>query len=82
MFKVNLKTNIPWHVFASFKAFVLQPQKPLLGLVQNVWSGWKKNVAMGADGAAINLGHKGGVISLLQAEVASFVIPFHCMPHR
>ncbi|KAL7375143.1 hypothetical protein ABVT39_012693 [Epinephelus coioides] len=29
----------------------------------------EKTVAMGADGAAVNLGHKGGVIALLQAEI-------------
>ncbi|KAM3836163.1 transcription cofactor vestigial-like protein 3 [Diretmus argenteus] len=44
---------------------------------------WKeKIVAMGAEGAAVNLAHKGGVIALLQAEIGSFVVPFHCMPHR
>ncbi|XP_029915000.1 zinc finger protein 862-like [Myripristis murdjan] len=37
---------------------------------------------MGADGAAVNLGHRGGVIALLQAEIGSFIVPFHCMPHR
>ncbi|XP_056267915.1 zinc finger protein 862-like isoform X2 [Pseudoliparis swirei] len=37
---------------------------------------------MGADGAAVNLGHKGGVIALLQAEAGAFIVPFHCMPHR
>ncbi|KAK7877196.1 hypothetical protein WMY93_032098 [Mugilogobius chulae] len=41
-----------------------------------------KTVAMGADGAAVNLGHKGGVISLLQEEAGGHIIPFHCMPHR
>ncbi|XP_056451744.1 zinc finger protein 862-like [Gadus chalcogrammus] len=37
---------------------------------------------MGADGAAVNLGHKGGVIALLQQEAGDFIVPFHCMPHR
>ncbi|CAL8239321.1 unnamed protein product [Gadus morhua 'NCC'] len=37
---------------------------------------------MGADGAAVKLGHRGGVIALLQAEIGSFIVPFHCMPHR
>ncbi|XP_073715742.1 zinc finger protein 862-like [Misgurnus anguillicaudatus] len=37
---------------------------------------------MGADGAAVNLGHKGGVIALLQADAGIFIIPYHCMPHR
>ena len=39
-------------------------------------------VALGADGAAVNLGHKGGVIALLQRDAGDFVVPFHCMPHR
>ena len=42
----------------------------------------EKIVAMGGDGAAVNLGHRGGVIALLQAEIVSFIVPFHCMPHR
>lgn len=42
----------------------------------------EKTVAMGADGAAVNLGHKGGVIALLQQEAGDFIVPFHCMPHR
>jgi len=37
---------------------------------------------MGADGAAVNLGHKGGVTALLQADAGDFIISFHCMPHR
>lgn len=42
----------------------------------------EKTVATGADGAAVNLGHKGGVIALLQQEAGDFIVPFHCMPHR
>ncbi|XP_016094174.1 zinc finger protein 862-like [Sinocyclocheilus grahami] len=37
---------------------------------------------MGADGAAVNLGHKQGVISLVQAEAGNYIVPFHCMPHK
>lgn len=42
----------------------------------------EKTVALGADGAAVNLGSKGGVIALLQKDAGDFIIPFHCMPHR
>ncbi|KAJ8386336.1 hypothetical protein AAFF_G00174330 [Aldrovandia affinis] len=42
----------------------------------------EKTVAMGADGAAVNLGYKGGVIALVQQEAGDFIVPFHCMPHR
>lgn len=52
----------------------MQPRKPFLALVQ--MSG--ESHSLGADGAAVNLGHKGGVTSLLQAEVGSFVILLHC----
>ncbi|XP_060768148.1 zinc finger protein 862-like [Neoarius graeffei] len=41
-----------------------------------------KTVALGADGAAVNLGSKGGVIALMQREAGDHIIPFHCMPHR
>ena len=44
------------------------------------WLG--KTVALGADGAAVNLGSKGGVMTLLQRDAGDFVVPFHCMPHR
>ncbi|CAM4326971.1 unnamed protein product [Leuciscus chuanchicus] len=37
---------------------------------------------MGADGAAVNLGRKGGVSTKLQEEAGKHIIPFHCMPHR
>ncbi len=43
--------------------------------------GLQKTVAMGADGAAVNLGRKGGVSVKLQEEAGKH-IPFHCMPHR
>ncbi|XP_048853245.1 uncharacterized protein LOC125721412 [Brienomyrus brachyistius] len=42
----------------------------------------QKTVAMGADGAAVNLGKKGGVSVKLQEEAGKHIIPFHCMPHR
>ena len=42
------------------------------------WLG--KTVALGADGAAVNLGSKGGFITLLQRDAGDFVVP--CMPHR
>ncbi|CAM4609726.1 unnamed protein product [Leuciscus chuanchicus] len=42
----------------------------------------EKTVALGADGAAVNLVSKGGVIALLQKDAGDFIIPFHCMPHR
>ncbi|KAL4008878.1 hypothetical protein ACER0C_002730 [Sarotherodon galilaeus] len=46
-------------------------------------SNWlEKIIAMGADGAAVNLGSKGGVIALLQQEAGDHIVPFHCMPHR
>ena len=43
---------------------------------------WKeKLVGMGADGASVNLGKKGGVVALLRQEVPH-LIDFHCLPHR
>ncbi|TRY59464.1 hypothetical protein DNTS_024407 [Danionella cerebrum] len=42
----------------------------------------QKTVAMGADGAAVNLGKRGGVSVKLQEEAGKHIIPFHCMPHR
>jgi len=42
----------------------------------------QKTVAMGADGAAVNLGRKGGVSTKLQEDAGKHIIPFHCMPHR
>ncbi|KAJ8367015.1 hypothetical protein AAFF_G00333890 [Aldrovandia affinis] len=41
-----------------------------------------KLVGFGADGAAVTMGHCGGVIALLKEEVGEHVIPWHCMPHR
>lgn len=61
----------------------MPPQrKHLLRLGISVETGLKKTVALGADGAAVNLGSKGGVIALLQKDAGDFIIPFHCMPHR
>lgn len=46
-------------------------------------SGWlKKLISFGADGASVNMGHRGGVIALLQREAGEHIIPIHCMPHR
>ena len=42
----------------------------------------KKLISFGADGAAVNMGHRGGVIALLQREAGEYIIPIHCMPHR
>ena len=43
---------------------------------------WKeKLVGMGADGASVNLGKKGGVVALLRQEVPH-LIDFHCLPHH
>lgn len=42
----------------------------------------QKTVALGADGTAVNLGSKRGVITLLQRDAGDFVVPFHCMPCR
>ncbi|MEQ2221997.1 hypothetical protein ILYODFUR_021337 [Ilyodon furcidens] len=45
-------------------------------------SGWMDRlVGFGADGAAVNMGCRGGVIALLKEEVGEHVIPLHCMPH-
>ncbi|TRZ01431.1 hypothetical protein DNTS_006590 [Danionella cerebrum] len=37
---------------------------------------------MGADGAAVILGNRGGVSVKLQEEAGKHIIPFHCMPYR
>lgn len=43
---------------------------------------WKdKLVGIGADGASVNLGKKGGVAALLRRDVP-YLIDFHCLPHR
>eukprot|EP00063_Salmo_salar_P039845 XP_014014680.1 PREDICTED: uncharacterized protein LOC106579367 isoform X1 [Salmo salar] len=42
----------------------------------------KKCISFGADGASINMGHRGGVIAHLQREAGGHIIPIHCMPHR
>ena len=38
-------------------------------------------MAFGADGAAVNLGKKGGVAALLKKE-EPHILDFHCLPHR
>ncbi|XP_049427219.1 zinc finger protein 862-like isoform X2 [Epinephelus fuscoguttatus] len=46
-------------------------------------NGWiEKLIGFGADGAALNMGHQRGAISLLKREIGDHVIPFHCMAHR
>ncbi|XP_051548136.1 uncharacterized protein LOC127437339 [Myxocyprinus asiaticus] len=42
----------------------------------------KKCISFGADGASVNMGHRGGVIAHLQIEAGGHIIPIHCMPHR
>lgn len=42
----------------------------------------KKCISFGADGASVNMGHRGGVIAHLQREAGRHIIPIHCMPHR
>ena len=43
---------------------------------------WKdKLVGMGADGASVNLGKKGGVWALLRQH-SPHLVDFHCLPHR
>ncbi|XP_067017850.1 zinc finger protein 862-like [Acropora muricata] len=43
---------------------------------------WKdKLVGMGADGASVNLGKKGGVSALLRQH-SPHLVDFHCLPHR
>lgn len=48
----------------------------------NGGSWMKKMISFGADGASVNMGHRGGVIALLQREAGEYIIPIHCMPHR
>lgn len=52
------------------------------GLGESCQDWLQKTVAMGADGAAVNLGRKGGVSVKLQEEAGKHIISFHCMPHR
>lgn len=42
----------------------------------------QKLVALGADGAAVNMEKKGGVAAKLQEKAGKYIVPFHCMPHR
>ncbi|KAM9560686.1 uncharacterized protein ACWYII_019880 [Salvelinus alpinus] len=42
----------------------------------------KKCISFGADGASINMGHRGVVIAHLQRESGGHIIPIHSMPHR
>lgn len=61
-----------------------------LGLVQAVESAfgdlevpnWKEKLTgFGADGASVNVGHKGGVSALLKKDVRH-LLEIHCFPHR
>lgn len=46
-------------------------------------TGWMERlVGFGADGASVNMVHRGGVIALLRDELGDHIIAFHCMPHR
>ena len=48
-----------------------------IGLIE-----WKdKVVGFGADGASVMMGHKGGVVALLKADVPN-LIDIHCVAHR
>lgn len=78
--------------------FVLRPQKSycFYAILQGVLdatkaafnavcpdeSWMKKLISFGADGASVNMGHRGGVITLLQREAGEYIIPIHYMPHR
>ena len=42
----------------------------------------QKIVALGSDGASVNLGVRNGVIELIKNEAGKHVLPFHCMAHR
>ncbi|MED6284326.1 hypothetical protein CHARACLAT_018103, partial [Characodon lateralis] len=62
---------------------VLHATKTTFGKLGAEDSGWMDRlVGFGADGAAVNMGCRGGVIALLKEEVGEHVIPLHCMPHR
>ena len=42
----------------------------------------KKLVCVGADGASVMQGHRGGLCTKIQSSCAPYVTPIHCMAHR
>ena len=42
----------------------------------------KKLVCIGADGALVMQGHKGGLCKKIKNDLAPYTIPIHCMAHR
>lgn len=42
----------------------------------------KKLVCVGADGASVMQGHKGGLCKKIKDDLAPYVIPIHYMAHR
>ena len=42
----------------------------------------KKLVCVGADGASIMQGHKGGLCKRIKNDLAPYTIPIHCMAHQ
>ncbi|KAJ8365052.1 hypothetical protein SKAU_G00138830 [Synaphobranchus kaupii] len=67
---------------ASADGIYAATKSAFAGLGESCQDWLQKTVAMGADGAAVNLGRKGGVAAKLQEEAGKHIIPFHCMPHR
>ena len=41
----------------------------------------KKLVCVGADGASVMQGHKGGLCKMIKNDLAPYAIPIHCMAH-
>ena len=76
----TLQTSMNTHLL--FTGVYAATKKVFAALAEPSADWLNKTVAMGADGAAVNLGHKGGVIALLQQEAGDFIVPFHCVPHR
>ncbi|XDV21783.1 hypothetical protein PO909_026803 [Leuciscus waleckii] len=77
-----MKRNRPIESFFMKKRIYAATKKAFATLGDQCGDWLEKTVALGADGAAVNLGSKGGVIALLQKDAGDFIIPFHCMPHR
>ena len=51
-------------------------------LLKRGWTDWKeKTVGVGADGASVMMGHKGGVAALLKVDIPH-LIEIHCVAHR
>ena len=42
----------------------------------------KNLVCVGADGASVMQGHKGGLYKKIKNDLVPYVIPIHCMAHR